>query len=120
MPAAHRPEQTAPRPASPTAITNGRSRDPDARAQSGDFPSTAQGLRGAAAHGVFEPRGTASSAITAGFLGNRGTTAEVLPGVDAAGEIDNTIVANLVAALGLHWAWDRAAKAMSATAPPAK
>jgi hypothetical protein len=58
MPAAHRPDRTAPRPASPTGDTNGESPDPDPRAQSG--------------------------------------------------------------ALGLHRAWDRAAKVMSATVPPAK
>jgi catalase len=45
MPAARKPDQSAPRPASPAGVTNGQSPEPDPRAQSGDFLTTAQGLR---------------------------------------------------------------------------
>ena len=45
MPAPRKPDQSAPRPASPTGVTNGQSPEPDPRAQSGDFLTTAQGLR---------------------------------------------------------------------------
>ena len=45
MPAPRKPDQSAPRPASPTGVTNGQSPDPDPRAQSGEFLTTAQGLR---------------------------------------------------------------------------
>jgi hypothetical protein len=41
MPASGKPDQAAPRPASPTGITNGQSSDPDPRAQSGEFLTTA-------------------------------------------------------------------------------
>jgi catalase len=115
-----KPDQTAPRPASPTGATNGESPDNDPRAQSGSYLTTAQGLRlpdtdhslkagargptlledfhlrekithfdheripervvharGAAAHGIFESYGTASSVTKAGFLGKEGTKTEV-------------------------------------------
>lgn len=45
MPASRKPDQAAPRPASPTGVTNGQSSDPDPRAQSGEYLTTAQGLR---------------------------------------------------------------------------
>src|SRR6476659_5908050 len=47
MPAPRKPDQRAPQPASPspTGVTNGQSPDPDPRAQSGEFLTTAQGLR---------------------------------------------------------------------------
>ena len=45
MPAPRKPDQAAPRAASPTGVTNGQTPDPDPRAQSGDFLTTAQGLR---------------------------------------------------------------------------
>jgi catalase len=45
MPAPRKPDQTAPRPASPTGVTNGQRPDPDPRAQAGEFLTTAQGLR---------------------------------------------------------------------------
>lgn len=40
-----KPDQSAPRPASPTGVTNGQSPNPDPRAQSADFLTTAHGLR---------------------------------------------------------------------------
>ena len=45
MPAPRKPDQSAPRSASPTGVTNGQNPDPDPRAQSGEFLTTAQGLR---------------------------------------------------------------------------
>jgi catalase len=42
---ARKPDQSAPRPASPTGVTNGQSADPDPRAQSGGYLTSAQGLR---------------------------------------------------------------------------
>ncbi len=45
MPAPRKPDQRAPRSASPTGVTNGQNHDPDPRAQSGEFLTTAQGLR---------------------------------------------------------------------------
>ena len=45
MPAALKPDQSAPRPASATGVTNGQNPEPDPRAQSGDFLTTAQQLR---------------------------------------------------------------------------
>ncbi|MET0996322.1 MAG: catalase, partial [Mycobacterium sp.] len=45
MPAPRKPDLSAPRPASPTGVTNGQSPDPDPRAQSGEFLTTAQGVR---------------------------------------------------------------------------
>lgn len=45
MPAARKPNQGAPKPASPTGVTNGQHAQPDPRAQSGDYLTTAQGLR---------------------------------------------------------------------------
>ena len=45
MPASRKPDQAAPRPASPTGVTNGQSADPDPRAQTGEYLTTAQGLR---------------------------------------------------------------------------
>jgi catalase len=45
MPSPRKPDQTAPRPASPTGVTNGQSPDIDPRAQSGQYLTTAQGLR---------------------------------------------------------------------------
>src|SRR3984885_9668219 len=45
MPAPRKPDQNAPRPASPTGVTNGQRSEPDPRAQSGEFLTTAQGLR---------------------------------------------------------------------------
>ena len=41
------------------------------------------------------------------------------PGVEVAEEVDKAFTANLAAALGLHRAWDRAAKVMSSAVPPA-
>jgi catalase len=38
-------DQSSPRPASPTGVTNGQIPDPDPRAQSGSYLTTAQGLR---------------------------------------------------------------------------
>jgi catalase len=115
-----KPDQTAPRPASPTGATNGESPDNDPRAQSGSYLTTAQGLRlpdtnhslkasargptlledfhlrekithfdheripervvharGAAAHGIFESYGKASTVTKAGFLGKKGTKTDV-------------------------------------------
>jgi catalase len=45
VPAPRKPDQNAPRPASPTGVTNGQRPDPDPRAQAGEFLTTAQGLR---------------------------------------------------------------------------
>jgi catalase len=45
VPAPPKPDQNAPRPASPTGVTNGQRPDPDPRAQAGEFLTTAQGLR---------------------------------------------------------------------------
>src|ERR1700736_2060682 len=45
MPAPRKPDQSAPRPASPTGVTNALSPEVDPRAQSGEFLTTAQGLR---------------------------------------------------------------------------
>ena len=45
MPAPRKPDQSAPRPASPTGVTNGQARDPDPRAQTGEFLTTAHGVR---------------------------------------------------------------------------
>jgi catalase len=42
---ARKSDQSAPRPTSPTGVTNGQSPDPDPRAQSGTYLTTAQGLR---------------------------------------------------------------------------
>jgi catalase len=41
-------------------------------------------------------------------------------GVEVAEDVDKTFTANLAAALGLHRAWDRAAKVMGSTVPPAR
>jgi catalase len=41
------------------------------------------------------------------------------PGVEVAKEVDKAFTANLAAALGLHRAWDRAAKVRSSAVPPA-
>lgn len=120
MPPRRRPDQGVPRPASPTGNTNGEAGSLDARAQSGKYLTTAQGVRlpdtdhslkagnrgpslledfhlrekithfdheripervvharGAAAHGVFESYGTASSVTKAGFLARKGKKTEV-------------------------------------------
>jgi catalase len=45
VPSPRKPDQGAPRPASPTGVTNGQGSDSDPRAQSGEFLTTAQGLR---------------------------------------------------------------------------
>jgi catalase len=45
MPSARKPDQTAPRPASPTGVTDSQVPDPDPRAQSGSYLTTAEGLR---------------------------------------------------------------------------
>jgi catalase len=45
MPSPRKPDQSAPKPASPTGVTNGQLTDSDPRAQSGEFLTTAQGLR---------------------------------------------------------------------------
>jgi hypothetical protein len=45
VPSPRKPDQSAPRPASATGVTNGQSCDPDPRAQSGEFLTSAQGLR---------------------------------------------------------------------------
>jgi catalase len=45
VPSPRKPDQSAPKPASPTGVTNGQLTDPDPRAQSGEFLTTAQGLR---------------------------------------------------------------------------
>src|SRR5271155_5683025 len=45
MPAPRKPDKNAPSPASPTGVTNGQRSEPDPCAQSGDFLTTAQGLR---------------------------------------------------------------------------
>ena len=42
---ARKSDQSAPSPASPTGVTNGQRADPDPRAQSGAYLTTAQGLR---------------------------------------------------------------------------
>src|ERR1700712_4385634 len=111
MPPRRKPDQSAPKPTSPTGASERVIALSDVRAQSGDFLTTAQGLRlpdtdhslkagergptlledfhlrekithfdheripervvharGAAAHGVFESYGTASSVTKAGFL----------------------------------------------------
>ena len=41
------------------------------------------------------------------------------PGVEVAEEVDKAFTAHLAAALGLHRAWDRAAKVMASAVPPA-
>jgi catalase len=41
------------------------------------------------------------------------------PGVEVAKQVDKAFTANLAEALGLHRAWDRAAKVMSSAVPPA-
>ena len=41
------------------------------------------------------------------------------PGVAVAEDVDKAFTANLAAALGLHRAWDRAAKVMASAVPPA-
>jgi catalase len=41
------------------------------------------------------------------------------PGVEVTEDVDKAFTANLAAALGLHRAWDRAAKVMSSAVPPA-
>ena len=41
------------------------------------------------------------------------------PGVEVAKGVDKAFTANLAAALGLHRAWDRAAKVMASAVPPA-
>ena len=45
MPSSRKPDQSAPKPASPTGVTNGQRPDPDPRAQAGGYLTTAQGLR---------------------------------------------------------------------------
>ncbi|MCW2557299.1 MAG: catalase [Mycobacterium sp.] len=45
MPPRRHPDQTAPKPTSPTGNTNGEAADYDSRAQAGRFLTTAQGLR---------------------------------------------------------------------------
>jgi catalase len=40
-------------------------------------------------------------------------------GVEVAEDVDKAFIANLVAALGLHRVWDRAAKVMASAVPPA-
>jgi catalase len=45
MPPRRQPDQTAPKPTSPTGNTNGEAADFNPRAQSGKFLTTAQGLR---------------------------------------------------------------------------
>jgi catalase len=45
MPPRRKPDQAAPKPSSPTGNTNGEAGDLDARAQSGRYLTTAQGLR---------------------------------------------------------------------------
>jgi catalase len=118
MPPARKSDQAAAKAVGPTG--NSAQPDPDYRAQSGEYLTTAQGVRlsdtdhslkagsrgptlledfhlrekithfdheripervvharGAAAHGVFESYGTASSVTKAGFLGKRGTRTEV-------------------------------------------
>jgi hypothetical protein len=45
MPASRKVDQSAPKPVSATGATNGSSHDSDPRAQSGDYLTTAQGLR---------------------------------------------------------------------------
>ena len=115
-----RPDQSAPSRRSPTGAHEDEPSDLDARAQSGQYLTTAQGLRlpdtdhslkagergptlledfhlrekithfdheripervvharGAAAHGVFESYGTASSVTKAGFLAGKGQRTEV-------------------------------------------
>ena len=108
MATSRQPDQTAPKPTSPTGVGAGEPGDTDARAQAGEFLTTAQGVRlpdtdhslkagdrgptlledfhlrekithfdheripervvharGAAAHGVFESYGTATSVTKA-------------------------------------------------------
>src|SRR6195952_5864920 len=45
MPSPRKADQTAPRPASPTGVTDGQTPEIDPRAQAGEFLTTAQGLR---------------------------------------------------------------------------
>jgi catalase len=45
VPSPRKPDQSAPSPAGPTGVTNGQLADPDARAQAGEYLTTAQGLR---------------------------------------------------------------------------
>src|SRR5271168_2100464 len=45
MLAPRKPDQIAPRPASPTGVTNGQRSEPDPCAQAGEFLTSAQGLR---------------------------------------------------------------------------
>jgi catalase len=120
MPSPRKPDQSGPKPTSPTGVTNGQTPDADPRSQSGAYMTTAHGLRlpdtdhslkggnrgptlledfhlrekiahfdheripervvharGAAAHGIFESYGTASTVTKAGFLGKKGTKTEV-------------------------------------------
>src|SRR6195952_4502890 len=115
MPPRRKPDQSAPKPTSPTGASERVIALSDVRAQSGDYLTTAQGLRlpdtdhslkagergptlledfhlrekithfdheripervvharGAAAHGVFESYGTASSVTKADFLAKKG------------------------------------------------
>ena len=119
MPAASKPDQSAPQPTSPTGVSTGALDGAEPRAQAGEFLTTAQGVRlpdtdhslkagnrgptlledfhlrekithfdheripervvharGAAAHGVFESYGTATSVTKAGFLA-KGAVTEV-------------------------------------------
>ena len=119
MPSARKPDQSAPKPTSPTGASTGELNGPDPRAQTGEFLTTAQGVRlpdtdhslkagergptlledfhlrekvthfdheripervvharGAAAHGVFESYGTATSVTKARFLA-KGAVTEV-------------------------------------------
>src|SRR6195952_985778 len=120
MPPRRKPDQSAPKPTSPTGASERVIALSDVRAQSGDYLTTAQGLRlpdtdhslkagergptlmedfhlrekithfdheripervvharGAAAHGVFESYGTASSVTKAGFLAEAGRQTDV-------------------------------------------
>jgi catalase len=45
MPTSRKLDQASPKPISPTGVTNGQTPDPDPRAQSGAYLTTAQGLR---------------------------------------------------------------------------
>jgi len=120
MPPRRKPDQSAPAGVGPAGTVPASQADAPARAQSGQFLTTSQGLRlpdtdhslkagprgpslledfhlrekithfdheripervvharGAAAHGIFESYGTASSVTRAGFLGRKGTTTDV-------------------------------------------
>ena len=138
-----RPAQNAPRPVSPTGVTNGHRPDPDPRAQAGEFLTTAQGLRlpdtdhslkaGARGQTLLEdfhlrekihplrPRASRSAWCTPVVPPRTGCRVLRQRGVGDQGRIpwlEGYENRSLHAALGLHRVRDRAAKVMSSAVPP--